>query len=30
MVVEEAGLRVKDIFAYDEELGDSVTVVVLP
>ena len=30
MVVEEVGLRIKDIFPYDEELGDSVLVVVLP
>lgn len=29
-VVEEAGLRIKDINAYDEEVGDSIIAVVLP
>ena len=29
-VVEEAGLQIKDIFAYDEELGDGVIEVILP
>ena len=29
-MVEEAGLRIKDIIAYNEEVGDSIIVVVLP
>ena len=29
-VVEESGLRIKDIIAYDDEVGDSIIFVVLP